>query len=424
MSLRNKLNYLEKNNIIDMYVSLHEKLKNMCPLDGMTENVLNIVLKYVQPCELNNFFLKYGLNRNIKFKLDMCNSNNFINYKVEDWDVNGDDGWGISVDMNIVYELIDMFPNMKVTSLEIQGYAFEIPHELYDVSKLKIVCECGCNLEKCWFNSKISFEKFVNLKHLSVHCHNADNLDMLKMCRELCSIVVDVSNCKNYDFLGCMSDLNRVVVIGAKKCSLDVLRKCEKMRYLSLVKCNVLNIVDVISGCRNLEYLILNYVDFTTRDRFAKRKLRCNKLKYLSLVFQYDSNVSDEVADLHNCHNLRRVDICSADSVFMMGLRFGKHVKNVHFNDCYVSNLDMLAKCTMLRHFRAKCCELINIDGLSECGNLHDVRFYCCEELCSVDALSKCTKLCKFIAYNCDRLCVNDLNVKNMIVKECGHYIN
>lgn len=349
MNVLNELNGMTKEKIISIYMELYEKFRMMHPLDGMSSDVMAIVLSYVKPHDLCRFFRTYGLDYGMSFKLDL-----FEKYKEYEED---------EMDVKFILGLLDTFPNAEIVGLKIVDSFFDVefPDRLYGVSRLSIVCRCrnrfydAMNSYECWMNedNNVFFENFVNLRCLSIACFYTNNLDVLRKCVGLEEIEICVPHCCDYDLLKDMIGLSRV----------------------ALIECNMTDIVDLLSECKKLERVVLR-CDYN--HIFEMNVWKCDRLKYLNIFVPYNLSVSDGFFDFRGCSRLRKFSLQGGDG----RVKVGKSLRELRLDDCKISNLEMVRGLMELRSFGAFNCHILkNVDDLKSCVCMRRVYFNNCKQL-------------------------------------------
>ena len=222
----------------------------------LSSDVVTIMLIYVGPYELRNFFEEHNIEMTLKFRYDARS------YKLTVWELEMCFGKfpnivlvGVNV-FGLIGKNVGMINN--VISLRIRSLNLDSLHEFPDCFKLE-------NLELCGFGRSFSFRMFnaPNVKKIFFeHC----DLDMMNVFGEMCGENIRIIMCNNFyitkNDIECMERLPKLDTLILSDCrkSLDKLDwRLNKLRRLEAKNgSEILNVEkSVIPGCRRLRHLVI-----------------------------------------------------------------------------------------------------------------------------------------------------------------------
>lgn len=261
-------------------------------------DIIHIVIQYLEPLCLGNFFVKYDLNYEMKFVYD---SKNAI--------IEGEE-------LNVVFAI---FPNMVLIGMTIDTFnCCDNSEYNYNLNRFVNLSHCGLYKLGLTIKSKLFKNEFkhickiTNIKKLQLYNCYAFN-DILLLCRELKHLVIgknyvdspillSISNCTKlrklviYDNIFMDDDeihmLSKLTELTHLKLFVNMMSNfplnCANLRTLK-IKNMTNNTLNIVKGCYNLEHLvIINCTNLT--DVSALKE--CPKLKSVTVRgFALDDNV-------------------------------------------------------------------------------------------------------------------------------------
>ena len=288
-------------------------------------DVVNIVIKYLEPKCLRNFWIDEGLDWEMRFVYD---GSNFPLY----WDeINvcfGEfDGImlvGIGLYNNIYYDIVN---NINYDIVNNIYYDIVINNDNDNDNIIKRVKQLKVNLNKIKYCGLYENPHFAQKRDDS--CSNLSLLNYLVDAVSVIKLKIVDFYMSNMGILHKFVDLKRLIIekrVGNRSTFVRGIYKCENLRYLKIVNL-MLDCSDFnnISKCRNL-------VSFDWSGKSSGDcMLECNGLRKFRLV----NNDSEDLSIISGCTGLRNVSIKNCVRMNnMLALKSCKELRNVVISGC------------------------------------------------------------------------------------------
>lgn len=282
-------------------------------------NVAHIVIQYLEPLCLRNFFVQNGLNLGMKFVCD--SSNNQITYR----------------DLCVVFE---DFPNAILVGVMIDFLKLKSHKKYKYLNRFdKLLCcglyGCGyenyygCSLEllECINRTTniivLNLKKCLKIRDIVNICKKvkkiiigkerenySPNLCGLAQCTELEKIIINDNIILNAFDLQELSRCNKLTYLKIRAVITQIIMlNCKKLRVLKIKNSNVYDLW-FIEGCSNLKHLVIS---------------GCNNLKHINILMRLCYLESLVVRE---CENL--LDVSILDDDIWQKLRRVKIIKCVN----------------------------------------------------------------------------------------------
>jgi hypothetical protein len=416
------------------------------PLD-----VVQIIISYLNPLFIIDFFEEYNIPYDFKFKYDMSNyciyvCDNYKNIK----------NTLLCLENYINYyeykNILKKFKNMIITGIKLKFNVQTILNlklftnivftNLHDIKCIKLVGISNFTYDMSIMNISI-FENLNNLEILSIKyfflqsksniCKiNCSNMHTLKIlyCEKLSSfkfvlvgnlmklqtIQIDKEDFDNFSFEACTNLLNLNYDIDM---GIDNLIKFNKLEYLTLS--NITNTdLSYINKMNNIKSLTFDKGVFKLNMNYLKdiytnlKEISINDKKYDSTNLNFLENCinlesfyltkNNQILDIYflrNCHNLKKLEINNCFNLYHVNI-----IKNLH-NLEHISIVDCpdLSKLDLQNNKKLKCIkfkfyENTEIYNLENCEHLEILEISYCN-MQNIDFL-KLTKLKILIIDNCN----------------------
>ena len=220
--------YLRDDDVVywDMGENMSERRQNVSKV------VMDLGVEYVEPANLIRFFVKYGLDIDMKFAYD---------------------AFGCELSVELANNIFSNFPNIVVTGLhlvEVRRWKIGVLNFALDkLKKLRLdgkVDRCfDPHYDEVYLRELDGLKECRNLVRFEICNFEVDNLDNLKECVKLRYVVIE--NCWCDLKLEGLGGLRELKVLSLNNCDIEGNLKCFSLRRLVLSSWKVSNkcVVDV-----------------------------------------------------------------------------------------------------------------------------------------------------------------------------------
>jgi hypothetical protein len=369
-------------------------------------DILQIIILYLSPLELVDFFEQYGVPFDFKFKYDMSH----YGIHMYDYDLlNTNVLLNNYIDFNVYKFIRSKFKNIIITGI-----------------KLK------CNVKNINFKW-LSEQHLYNMKHIDLCGEKNDIYNIL-----LKPSIINISFLENFTNLETFS-----IKYFNLKSDYDICKiNCSSMHTLVILNCNKANpfkftLVGDYSKLRNLEFeegffnnipthiltnlLKLNYY---YQDDIAK----LSEVKYMQNMFNNLSKYNNiecltlnnmtfiDLLDIHKMHSIKSITFSMCGFISNIErLAECVNLKEIHIsNNLYATNFNFLGQCKKLESLTITNNYLNNLNFLENLYNLKKLKIERCDDLDNVDIIKTCINLEHLSIINCENLYVVNINNKKL----------
>jgi hypothetical protein len=386
----------------------------------ISSDVLHMIISYLNPLYLTDFFEAFCIPYNFKFKYDMSNICIYVcnNYKHVKWSLFGEANY-----INY-YEYKNISKKLKNMTI----YGIKLKFDINKVVNLKLLNNIGftnLNNIKC---IKLSGLPKYDMSTMDVSCiENLNNLEILSIKyfyleseSDVCKI--NCSHMHSFTILHCKKTtpfkfalIGNLTKLKTIKCD-DFIFSCEKCTNLTNIHYYG-NTFDLTNNLFKLECLVLNGVDKI--DLLDIYKIGSIK----SLTLNKCTSILNTSYLKQICLNLKEISITN-NSIDLNFLKNYNNLESIHLaeNDRLL-DIDFLENMSNLKKLKiCGCFNLENIDMLNNFYDLEELSIVYCSDLSEIDLVNN-GKL-KYIEFKFfgNTKVYNFENCKNLIIFDIYHY--